>query len=418
MPRYVYQAMTTSGSKTRGSLDADSPGELVERLRSMGYFPTKVDEAAPGDEARRFFGLRLSRGVSRQEVEFFTFQVATLVNSGVPLDRALRVCSEQIAGGELRRIIEEVRYDVEHGASFADALAKHPKQFNDLYTNMVRAGQAGGVLGLVLDRVADFARQQRELRDSVASALIYPVILLVFAAAIIAVLMLLVIPRFVTMFEDVGVDLPIYTRALIALVGYLRSAYGVVWVGGPVPLPGATLIALIVVAVGLRQYARTDRGRRAFDRFRMRIPLVGKVIENLIIVRLTQTLSTLLENGVQFLPALRIGKDTTGSVLYRDAVATAETEVERGGGLSGPLKESGLFPPIVTDMLAIGEESGKPEVMLSQLARYYDLEIRRAVERLVAALGPALILFMAGIVVFIALSIVLPIFNLSQALAR
>ncbi|MBM3216285.1 type II secretion system F family protein [Candidatus Poribacteria bacterium] len=412
MPRFAYEATTAAGQVMHGTMDATSPSDLIARLRGMGYFPTHIEEAAPEVKRR----LRLGTGIRAKEIEFFTLQMATLVNAGVQIDRALRVCGEQMPNPYLRQVVEQIRYDVEHGSSFADALGRHPKLFSPLYVNMVEAGQAGGVLGVVLQRLADFTKQQRELRDSVTSALIYPMILLGFVGLIIVALTFFVIPRFVVMFQDVGVALPIYTRLLIGGVDFVRSPYGVAWVWSGIPLPGVLLTILVIAAVSARQYSRTEAGKRVFDRLRMKLPLAGNVVRNFALVRLMQTMSTLMENGVTLLPALRIAKDTVGSVSYEEALGVAASEIERGSNLSGPLSESGLFPPIVTDMLAIGEESGEPEQMLARLAEYYDREIKRSLERMVAALGPLLILFMAGIVVFIALAIVLPIFNLSQML--
>ncbi len=417
MPRYAYIAVTTSGSETKGSMDAASRNELVNRLREMGYFATHVEEAAGEEETGLFSGFRFGKKIKPKQVEFFTFQLATLVKAGIPLDRALVTCSEQAESNELRRLIEDIRADVEQGASLSEALAKHPKHFNDLYTNMVRSGQEGGVLGLVLGRLSEFSRQQRELRDSVVSALIYPIILLFIAVIIVAVMMLLVIPRFTTMFLEAGIDLPPSTRILIAAVAYVKSIWGFVWMSGSIPLPGATLAGMVIMWIAARQYGKTETGEAFFDKARMRVPLIGPVVRNFAIVRMTQTMSTLLENGVMLLTALRVGKSTTGSVVYESALEHAEQEVQTGSSLSGPLEESGLFPPIVTNMLAIGEESGRPEVMLSHLADYYDMEIKRSLERLVAALGPMLILFMAGIVVMIAVAIITPMVNISNITA-
>ena len=414
MPRYAYEAVTSAGSKTKGSMDASSRNELVARLREMGYFPTRVVEAVGEESSGLFSGFRSSKRIKPKQVEFFTFQLATLVKAGIPLDRALVTCSEQAESAELRRLVEDIRADVEQGSSLSEAMAKHPKHFNDLYTNMVRSGQEGGVLGLVLGRLSEFSRQQRELRDSVVSALIYPIILLFIAVIIVAVMMLVVIPRFTTMFLEMGMDLPASTRFLIAMVAFVKSPWGFVWMYGNVPLPGATLAGMIILWVSSRQYSKTETGEAFFDKARMRIPLVGPVVRNFAIVRLTQTMSTLLENGVMLLTALRVGKSTTGSVVYESALEHAEQEVQTGSSLSGPLEESGLFPPIVTNMLAIGEESGRPEVMLGHLADYYDMEIKRSLERLVAALGPMLILFMAGVVVMIAIAIIRPMVNISN----
>jgi len=414
MPRYVYEATTSTGVTMQGAMDADSPADLITRLREMGYFPTFVEETTP--EEKRKGWIRLGRGIRPKEVEFFTLQMATLVNAGVPLDRALRVCADQIDNPALQRVVTQLRYDVEHGSSFADALSRHPKQFSPLFVSMVNAGQAGGVLGVVLQRLAEFTKQQRQLRESVTSALIYPMILLAFVGLIIVALIFFVIPRFVVMFQDAGVALPFFTRALIAFVNAVRSPYGIAWMWNGIPFPGVVLTASLIGFFAFRQYAKTEGGKKRTDRIRMSLPLVGSVIRNFALVRFTQTMSTLLENGVTLLPALRIAKDTVGSVSFEEALDLAANEIERGSNLSGPLAESGLFPPIVTNMLAIGEESGRPETMLARLAEYYDAEIKRSLERLIAALGPLLILLMAGIVVFIALAIILPIFKLSQTI--
>lgn len=416
MPRYVYEATTAAGATMQGAMEADSYADLVARLREMGYFPTSVHEEALEEARKPWWQIRIGRGIRPKEVEFLTLQMATLVNAGVPLDRALRVCADQIENPVLRRVVSQLRYDVEHGSSFGDALSRHPKQFSSLYVSMVNAGQAGGVLGVVLQRLAEFTKQQRQLRESVTSALIYPMILLGFVMLIIVALIFFVIPRFVVMFEDAGVELPTFTRALIAFVNAVRSPYGIAWTWNGLPFPGVTLTAAAMGIVAFRQYAKTERGKKHVDRLRMELPLVGSVIRNFALVRFTQTMSTLLENGVTLLPALRIAKETVGSVTFEEALDFAASEIERGSNLSVPLAESGLFPPIVTNMLAIGEESGRPETMLRRLAEYYDAEIKRSLERLIAALGPLLILIMAGIVVFIALAIVLPIFKLSQTI--
>jgi type II secretory pathway component PulF len=416
MPRYVYEATTSAGTAMHGAMDADSHADLIERLRDMGYFPTFIEETVLEDTRKRWQQIRIGTGIRPKEIEFFTLQMATLVNAGVPLDRALRVCADQMDNPVLRRVVSQLRYDVEHGSSFADALSRHPKQFTPLYVSMVNAGQAGGVLGVVLQRLADFTKQQRQLRESVTSALIYPMILLGFVTMIIIALIFFVIPRFVVMFQDAGVELPVFTRALIAFVNAARSPYGIAWMWNGIPFPGVVLTGAIIAFFAFRQYTKTETGRKRADRMRMGLPLVGTVVRNFAIVRFTQTMSTLLDNGVTLLPALRIAKDTVGSVSFEETLSDAASEIERGSNLSGPLSESGLFPPIVTNMLAIGEESGKPETMLARLAEYYDAEIKRSLERLISALGPLLILVMAGIVVFIALAIILPIFKLSQTI--
>ena len=405
MPLFRYEALTHGGGSVKNTLEADSKAELISRLRQMGYWATDIveetEEDAPND-VRKWLKIG---SVKAADVEFFTYQLATLVNAHVPLPRALEVTLGQIQNPALNRIVSQVKYDVEHGATFNDALTQHPKAFSDLYVNMVKAGESGGVLGLVLERLAEFAERQRLLKNDVISALFYPVILLTLSVSAVAVLMVLVIPKFTAMFNDLGVALPMPTRILISTTDAFQTYW---WVG---------LLVIILGAAGLRQYLRLETGKVWFDRLKLKIPLVGSIISTFAIVRFTRTLATLLENGVRMLPALQVVKDTIGNRVYSNVVAEAEIEVEQGSTLSRELSKSKDFPEFVTHMVAVGEESGEPVHMLSKLSEYYDTEIKKSLERLTSSIGPLVILLMGVIIGFIAVAMILPIFEANQLLS-
>ena len=314
MPRFRYEALTTAGTVVTNTQEASSKAELVSKLKVMGYWPTSIVEDTAETQDRKGIQIPfLPTRIKATEIEFFTYQMATLINAHVPLSRALSVTLEQITSVELKRVVEQVKYDVEHGSPLNDALAQHPRVFSDLYVNMVRAGEAGGVLGVVLERLAEFAERQRILKTEVTSALFYPAILLVLSIGAVAVLMTFVIPKFTGMFAELDVALPGPTRFLISVTNFLSAYWWIILVVG---------IGSIAV---LRQYLRTESGRVTFDRVKLKLPIIGVIFSNFALVRFTRTMATLLENGVILLPALRVVKDTIGNLVYGNAVATCRT---------------------------------------------------------------------------------------------
>ncbi len=406
MPRFQYEAITHSGQTVNSTLEADSKTELIAQLQQMGYWPTQVVEEGEALEtkAKRLFSIG-TRKIKSAEVEFFTYQLAALVNAHVALPRALEVTLEQISNPELHNVISQVKQDVEQGATFNVALEQHPKVFSDLYINMVKAGEAGGVLGEVLERLAEFAERQRVLKNQVVSALFYPAILFGLMVTAVIILMILVIPKFTEMFLEFDADLPLPTQILISVSDAFANFW---WLG---------LLAISLIVTVLRQYLRTEAGKILLDRIKLKIPLVGPVFSTFAIVRFTRTMATLLENGVRMLPALQVVKDTIGNKVYSNAITEAEKEVEQGSTLSRELGQSKDFPSLVTHMIAVGEESGEPVTMLSKLSEYYDMEIRKSLERLTSSISPLVILIMGLLIGFIAVAMILPIFEAQQALS-
>jgi len=401
MPRFSYQAMTRTGAVVTGTLEAESSVELVSKLKGSGYYPMAVSEEV-AEEKHRFPVLRFGHRVRSSEVEFFSYQLATLLNSGVPLIRALSVASEQVTNVTLRNAIDQIRYDVEHGSTLYDALGRHKRIFSNLYINIVRAGETGGVLGLVLARLADFSEKQRRLKNAVVSALFYPAILIFAGLAIGAFLILFVIPRLSSMFTELGTALPWPTQVLMTVAGFIRGYWWII------------LFAIVGVAISLRQYARTESGKHNIDRLKLKLPLAGSVFRIAALSRFARTLGTLLDNGVPILQSLAIVRETIGNIIYRDVVESSEKEVERGESLAASLQRSSQFPALVTHMLAIGEESGKPQDMLAKLSEYYDTEMDKQLERISGLIGPLIILIMAVVVGFLVVAAMLPIFEASS----
>ena len=421
MPRFQYEAITNTGVSVSNTEEADSRAELITKLKVRGYWPTLIEqsELAPGDSVNGTTDEALSEGTSgfslqsilsqftlrrikSKEVEFVTYQMATLVNAHIPLVRSLEITLNQVRNPRLRSIIEQIKYDVEHGSTLADALAQHPKQFSDLYTSMIRAGEASGGLGEVLQRLAEFAERQRTLTNEVVSALFYPIILMGMSVSAVAVLMVLVVPKFTAMFDAMGGELPGATQLLISVADFTSSYW---W---------AVLGGLSIATVLSRQFAQTDSGEVFFDRIKLRLPIFGQVFSTFAIVRFTRTMATLLENGVVLLPALSVAKDTVGNRVYKDTIAKAEAQIEAGSTLAHELEQDGSFPDLVVHMVTIGEESGAPEQMLTKLSEYYDAEVRKTLERITGSLGPLVILVMGLIIGFIAVAMMLPIFDASS----
>jgi len=402
MPRFKYQAMTRAGSLVTGTLEADNSNELISKLKSSGYYPMDISPEAEEQKKRSISTFGFSRRVKSSEVEFFTYQLSTLINSGVPLIRSLSVATEQVNNPKLRTAIDQVRYDVEHGSTLYDALAKHKGIFSDLYINIVKAGETGGVLGLVLTRLAEFSEKQRKLKNAVISALFYPIILVCLGLVIGSVLTLFVIPRLSSMFAEMGTALPLPTRILMGITGFMKSYW---W---------AIIVFIVGSIFGLRRYAKTETGKQNVDRFKLKIPLAGTIFKISAMSRFARTLGTLLDNGVQILQSLAIVRETMGNEIYKKVIESSEREVERGESLAATLQRSGEFPALVTHMLSIGEESGRPQDMLVKLSEYYEAEMDKQLDRVSGLIGPIMILLMAIGVGFLVAAAVLPVFEASN----
>jgi general secretion pathway protein F len=406
MPLYRYKAVNNAGDVAAGELDAANESEIVERLRDQGLMPMQV--VAAGDRARgaqrpaerrRWF---TPRRVTRNQMIAFTHELATLLRAGLPLDRALEILINLAATPAVARLLQTIRDSVRGGKSLSQALDMHREVFSRFYVSIVRAGEAGGALGTVLTRLADNMERSKELRESVMSALIYPVILIFVSVAAVMILLIYVVPQFEQTFAQAGKALPLPTQIVIVVGTALRHYWWLI------------LISVVAFVWLFRRRLRRPNVRFRWDQRMLRWPLIGDVVAKVEVARFSRTLATLLGNGVTLLTGLSIVKETmTNSVLVQ-ALDGVITRLREGKGFGRPLAETGLYPRLATQMILVGEESGQLEEMLTRVADVYDREVAIAVRRFLAVLEPVLIVGMAVLIICIVLSIWMGIIGMTE----
>ena len=409
MATFVYRAADRRGHTIDGVMEAPDVRAVIEQLQRDTYYPIRV---TPRDDARADGGPRAlkplhrafrSRRVAGRDLVAFTQRLATLLEAGVPLDRALAIQAELAPTERLRAITGDVLRDVRGGASLADAFAKHhPHPFSRLYVNMVRAGERGAVLESTLARLAEFLEEAQALRDTVVSALIYPALLTVVGGAAVVFLMTFVIPRFADIFHDLGGAIPAPTRLLLAVSGWLERFWWMLGLGG------------LATALGGRVVLSSAGGRLAVDRFVLRLPIVRAVVVEYEVARLARTLGTLLGSGVPLVGALALVKETSSNRHLADAVGGLGAGVKRGAGLARPMADAGVFPALAIHMVRVGEETGRIDDMLLQVGATFEADTRRRIKRLIALAEPGIILVMGLLVGFIVLAMLLAIFSISE----
>ena len=426
MPKFSYVAMDSRGKETKGTLDVNTQNEAIGRLKEMGYFPTKVVEidkgkkpdakgkaapAAPGAKGKKGLSTNinikipgLSGRVGAKILTTFTRQLATLVDAGLPLLRGLRVLEKQEKNPTLKGIINKLALAIEGGSTFSEGLAQHPKVFNKLYVNMVKAGELGGVLEVVLGRLADFMEKAQKIKGKVIAAMFYPAAVMTVAVVILAVLMIWVVPKFKDIFKDMlpGQSLPGFTRFVLSISDAIAHHFIVT----------ASVLAVLVVAFLFS--IRTRPGRRVWDKFKLNMPVLGAVISKVAISRFTRTLGTLVSSGVPILQALTIVKETSGNVVVGSAVAAVHESVKEGETITAPLEASNVFPPMVISMVDVGEQTGALPEMLMKIADNYDDEVDNAVSAMTSLLEPIMIVFLAVVVGSIVIALFLPLIKLME----
>jgi len=407
VPVYSYKGVTNAGRATRGFVDAESDRSARQKLRRDGVFLTELTESAGGAPARAVraprFSFALIRSIPGTDLAIATRQLATLLGAGIPLVESLGALTEQVEHARLKSVIGRVRDRVNEGATLADALSRSGP-FSELYVSMVRAGEAGGALDQVLRRLADYLESQVRTRNRVISIMLYPMMMMAFAVLVVIALVTVVLPQITQLLESLDMPLPWYTQAIISGSHFLRR-----WWWALLALAG-------VAALVFRAVVRSERGHASFDALKLRLPIFGRVIRILAISRFTRTLSTLLAGGIPIVRALEISKFVAGNVVLGEAVDRARESITEGSSIAAPLRRSGHFPPLVTHMVDVGEKSGELEAMLAKVADTYDEQVETAVTRLTALLEPALILIMVGIVLFIILSTLVPLLQLTSAI--
>lgn len=404
MAFFQYRAADQAGKVIDGVMEADAERSVIMRLREMGFIPLRI--AAPSERsigvARKRLPLFTKHKVSQDHLLQFTRELATLLAAGLPLDRSLAILGGLIEGGELSKVLRSLVEAVRAGKSLAVSMGEHPDVFPRIYVNMIRAGEAGGILEAVLRYLTEYMENTLALKEDVKSALIYPAILGGAAGVSLIVLFLFVIPRFSTIFEDVGESLPWITKGVIGF-SQLLNQYG--WI---------VLLVIVAAVAGGIYYTRTPEGRSEWDRLCLRAWLIGDLVRKFETARFARTLSSLMKGGVPLLEALGTVQGVVGNRLMARAIAQVQVRVREGKGMGEPLSESGLFPPLALNMIAVGEETGKLEVMLAEVAGYYDQEVKRTTKRLTSLLEPALILGMGLIIGVVVVSMLLAIFSIND----
>ncbi|HEY7993721.1 MAG TPA: type II secretion system F family protein [Candidatus Eremiobacteraceae bacterium] len=403
MPSFAYQAKDAAGKTVNGVIEAENERVLRAKLREMNYYVTGITQKNSG-VMNADIGAVFSKfkGVNEQALVVFARQFATMINAGLAMVRCLDVLGVQTEDSQLKPIIVAVRREVEGGSTLAAALGKFPKVFSPLFTNMVRAGELGGILDDVLNRLAGFLEKDFNLKKKVKSAMTYPTVILVMAVGIVIFLVTFILPTFVSMFEQMNMKLPLPTKILIGFTIALHNVYIVV------PL----IIVLVVGGILFNRYVSTQAGRRQFDAFKLKLPVFGMLIRKVAISRFCRTLGTLLQSGVPIMQALEIVGKASGNEVVAETVNKVRDSVREGESIAVPLQLSGMFPPLVTQMVSVGEETGNLDGMLSKIADFYDTEVDYMLASLTSLLEPMMILGMGFIVGFIVISVFLPLYQI------
>ena len=401
MTTFAYKVLDSRGAQATGEIEGDSKAAAAATLRNKGFTVLDLNEVKSG-LAQMDLGAAFQT-IKSKDLTVFSRQFATMVNSGLSMLRCLYVLEEQTPNKKLAKVIGEIRQDVEAGISLSDALEKHPKVFNKLYVSMVRAGELGGILDEVLNRLATQLEKEDQIRRAVKSAMVYPIVIGTFAILVLIGMVMFLIPIFASMYKDLGnAKLPLLTRIMMSASTVMRSWWGLL------------VLAIVIFAVwGFRRLKRTERGRQVWDRFKLRIPMgIGQIIRKLAIARFSRTLGTLITSGVPILQAIDITGKASGNAVIEKAMGEVEISVKEGQSITEPLRKEPVFPPMVTQMISVGEETGSLDAMLSKIADFYEDEVNAAVKSLTSILEPILMLFVGALVGTVVISMYLPIFNM------
>ena len=396
---FEWSGKTSKGLIESGEITANSKDEVINQLRKRNITATLVK---PKEKKKSVLAsLNFGGGVKDKDIVIFTRQFATMIDAGLPLVQALEILSTQVENKFLGKTIETIKSDVESGSTYADALKKHPKAFTELYANMVAAGESGGILDTILNRLAAYIEKAMKLKKKVKGAMVYPMVVSSIAIICIAVIMIFVVPTFSKMFSSMGGTLPLPTVMVMKMSSFMAGIGGVL-----------TALTLVGIFIGIKQIRKTEKGQAVTDRIILRLPIFGILLKKVAVAKFTRTLGTLISSGVPILDGLEITAKTAGNKVIEYAVMDVRTAVSEGKTLAEPLMKSKAFPPMVTHMIAVGESTGALDSMLNKIADFYDDEVDAAVNNLTAMMEPMLMVFLGGSVGFIVVAMYLPIFKL------
>jgi type IV pilus assembly protein PilC len=405
MQTFAFVGRTRGGENVSGERAADTMDAAVALLRREQILVTRITPAKAQAEVGAKKAGKLNKKVSPKNLAVFTRQFSVMIDAGLPLVQCLEILGTQEEDKHFSATILQTRTDVESGASLADAMKKHPKVFDPLFTNMIAAGEAGGILDTILKRLATYIEKAVKLKSQVKSAMIYPIAVVAIAVIVVGVILWKVIPTFASLFAGLGATLPLPTRVVISMSNGMVSF-------GPFIIVGA-----MGVGYGFKQYYNTNGGKRVVDGIVLKLPILGLIMRKIAVARFCRTLATLLSSGVPILDGLDITARTSGNTVIEDAIQLTRKSIERGETISAPLKETGVFPPMVTQMISVGETTGALDTMLAKIADFYEEEVDTAVAGLLTLLEPVMIAFLGGIVGGIVIAMYLPIFDLISKLA-
>ena len=395
---FVWKGKTTKGESLSGEYEANDRKDVGEYLRKRRIVISSIKKK-PKDIEISFLQ---KKGVGVKDLAVFTRQFATMVNAGLPLVQCLDILGRQLEKPHFKKVVQNVMTDVEGGTTLAEALGKHPDIFSDLYVHMIAAGEAGGILDIILGRLAIFLEKADALQRKVKGAMTYPVIVLTVAGGACIFMLMFVIPVFAKMFSDFGGELPAPTRIVMNLSDFIRGYWWALLSGG------------LAISFSYKTYRKTENGRYVTDKLAMKVPVLGTVVTKSAVARFTRTLGTLISSGVPILQGLEITSRTAGNTVVQRAIEATSEAISQGETISGPLRESGVFPPMVTQMIGIGEQTGALDEMLSKIADFYDDEVDSAVDAMTAAIEPIMIVVMGGMVGSMLVAMYLPMFKMSS----
>lgn len=403
MPSYNYKASTVEGKVIEGSMEAADDGTVSLKLQEMGLIPVRIGTSARQSILSREIEWPWRRKkVRRKDLLIFTQELHTLVRAGFPLDRSLAILGQLAESPAMAEVVQVVLKDVKGGKSFSEALAEHPEVFPKVYVNMAKAGEVGGALEEMLGRLVSYLTTSEDLRSYVIGAMIYPVLLSVVGLASVTILTLFVVPRFSAIFGDMGVPLPLPMAILSALSSFLSQFWWLV------------IAVVIAVSIYFKRFLENEQGRLKWDRWMLRIPLLGVVLRKIEVARFSRTLGTLLHGGVPLLQSMNIVREIIGNQSIARTIEPIRNGIKKGEGMAQPMKQSGAFPPLALHLIEVGEESGKLDAMLTQVAEVYDSDVRNSIKNLIAFFEPALILLMGIIIGTIVVSMMMAIFSIND----
>lgn len=401
MPIYMWKGVNSYGEKRSGKVELANEAMVQAHLKKMRITPSLIKEAPPDLLANLSF---MKPKVTGKDVVIFTRQLSTMIDAGLPLVQSLEILSEQQENATFKKILREIRADVETGTTFADAMKKHPTVFDTLYCNMVEAGELGGILDTILNRLAGFMEKNMALKKKVKGAMTYPIICLCISFVVVAVMLIFVVPVFQKMFADFGSALPAPTQMVVDMSDFAKGNFHII-------------IGIIVgIVFAIKKVYKTEKGREKIDDLLLKMPIVGLLLRRVAVAKFTRTLGTMLQSGVPILDSLNVVARTAGNKVVEKAVFRVTDSISEGRAIAEPLAETGVFPGMVVQMINVGEATGALDVMLTKIADFYDEEVDQAVENLTAAIEPLMMVFLGGLIGGLVVAMYLPIFSMAGAI--